>query len=154
MAATRVPVDRIRIAAFRVEDRVDLEMLLKGAKLPTEDLTPAMLADFLLAFQGNKLVGAAGLERHAKDGLLRSVAVEKSLRGTGLGRRLVTSMEDRAMGRGLRQLFLLTTNMEDFFRALGYIPLGRDAAPPGIRNSRQFSDLCPSSSVFMTKRLK
>jgi len=146
-------MDNVRIVPFRVEDRGELEVLLKMSGLPTEDLTPAMLADFLVARQGTVLVGAAGLERHAKDGLLRSVVVDKPLRGTGLGRRLVYAMEDRARGRGLRQLFLLTT-VDDFFRLLGYLPLGRDAAPPGIRNSRQFGELCPSSTVFMTKRLK
>jgi amino-acid N-acetyltransferase len=147
-------MDAVRVSAFRAEDRADLEALLKAAELPTEDLTPAMLADFLVARRGASMVGAAGLERHAKDGLLRSVVVEKSLRGAGLGRRLVTSMEDRARGHGLKQLFLLTTSADDFFRSLGYLPLGRDAAPPGIRNSRQFSELCPSTSSFMTKRLK
>lgn len=144
----------VRVSAFRAEDRGELEALLRAAELPTEDLTPAMLADFLVARHGAILVGAAGLERHTKDGLLRSVVVQKDVRGTGLGRRLVTAMEDRARGRGLRQLFLLTTSADDFFRALGYLPLGRDAAPPGIRNSRQFSALCPASSTFMTKRLK
>lgn len=144
----------VRVTAFRAEDRPEVEAFLQMQELPTVDLNPKMLADFLVARREGILVGVVGLERHPKAGLLRSVAVDKSLRGIGLGKRLVMSMEDRARGRGLRQIFLLTTGAEDFFLALGYRPLDRLDAPPGIRNSRQFRDLCPNSATFMTKALK
>jgi len=144
----------VRVAAFRGEDKAELEAFLKMEGLPTEDLTPAMLADFMVARREGIMVGTVGLERHAKSGLLRSVMVDKTLRGIGLGKRLVMSMEDRARGRGLRQIYLLTNGAEDFFLALGYRPLDRLDAPPGIKNSRQFRDLCPDIATFMTKTLK
>ena len=144
----------IRVTAFRGEDRAELYAMLEMSALPTLDLTPKMLADFLVARQDGVLVGIAGLERHPKAGLLRSVVVDKSLRGIGLGKRLVMSMEDRARGRGLRQIYLLTATADAFFLTLGYRPLDRLDAPPGIRHSRQFSELCPNSATFMTKTLK
>jgi amino-acid N-acetyltransferase len=144
----------IRVTAFRSEDRAEVEAMLQMSGLPTVDLTPKMLADFLVARQDGVLVGIAGLERYVKAGLLRSVVVDKSLRGTGMGKRLVFAMEDRARGRGLKQLYLLTDTAEEFFLYVGYRPLDRLDAPPGIRNSQQFRDLCPSSATFMTKTLK
>ena len=144
----------VRVAAFRGADKAELEAFLKMEGLPTEDLTPGMLADFLVARRDGIMVGTVGLERHAKAGLLRSVMVDKTLRGIGLGKRLVMSMEDRARGRGLRQIYLLTDGAEDFFLAMGYRPLDRLDAPPGVKNSRQFRDLCPSTASFMTKTLK
>lgn len=144
----------IRVTAFRSDDRPELYAMLEMSELATEDLTPKMLADFLIARQDGVLVGIAGLERYPKAGLLRSVVVDKSLRGVGLGRRLVMSMEDRARGRGLKQLYLLTTTADAFFLAMDYRPLDRLDAPPGIRHSQQFSRICPSDSTFMTKTLK
>lgn len=144
----------IRVTAFRAEDRPEIEAMLAMAELPTVDLTSKMLADFLIARQDGILVGIVGLERYPKAGLLRSLMVDKTLRGVGLGKRLVMSMEDRARGRGLRQLYLLTTTADAFFLTMGYRPLDRLDAPSGIRHSRQFSELCPGSSTFMTKTLK
>lgn len=144
----------IRVTAFRAEDKPELEAFLQMQKLPTVDLNPKMLADFLVARREGILVGTAGLERHAKMGLLRSVAVDKGLRGVGLGKRLVMGMEDRARGRGVKQMFLLTDGAEDFFLAMGYRPLDRLDAPSGIRHTQQFRDLCPASATFMTKVLK
>ena len=144
----------VKVAAFRAEDRPELEAFLQMQKLPTVDLNSKMLADFLVARREGILVGTAGLERHTKMGLLRSVAVDSSLRGVGLGRRLVMSMEDRARGRGVKQMFLLTDGAEQFFLGLDYRPLDRLDAPHGIRHTQQFRDLCPASSTFMTKILK
>lgn len=144
----------IRVAAYRAEDRPEIEAMLQMAGLPVSDLTPKMLADFLVARQDGVLVGVVGLERHAKTGLIRSLVVDKSLRGTGLGKRLLFAMEVRARGRGLKQLYLLTTQAEEFFLHMDYRPLDRLAAPFGIRHTQQFTELCPSTSTFMTKALK
>ena len=144
----------VKVAAFRAEDRPELEAFLQMQQLPTVDLNPKMLADFLVARHEGVVVGVAGLERHAKMGLLRSVAVDKTLRGAGLGKRLVMAMEDRARGRGIKQMFLLTEKAEEFFLAMGYRPLDRLDAPSGIRHTQQFRDLCPASATFMTKALK
>ncbi|HEV2321271.1 MAG TPA: arsenic resistance N-acetyltransferase ArsN2 [Gammaproteobacteria bacterium] len=146
--------NEIRVAAYRVEDRPEIEAMLQMAELATSDLTPKMLADFLVARQDGVLVGVVGLERHAKAGLIRSLVVDKSLRGTGLGKRLLFAMEVRARGRGIKQLYLLTTTAEEFFLTQDYRPLDRLDAPFGIRHTQQFSTLCPASSTFMTKTLR
>lgn len=144
----------INIATLGIRDRSALQALLVAAELPTEDLTSTSLGDFLAARAGDTLIGAAGLERHGDTALLRSVVVDKTLRGTGLGQRLVAAMEARARELGVRRLYLLTTTADKFFGRLGYRALARDEAPVAIQATAQFSQLCPSSSAFMMKALE
>jgi amino-acid N-acetyltransferase len=50
-------------------------------------------------------------------------------------------------------MYLLTTTAEQFFTRRGYTKFERGDAPPGIQSSREFADLCPASSIFMSKPL-
>ena len=52
-----------------------------------------------------------------------------------------------------RAIYLLTTSQADYFSALGYAPCPRSRVPQGIRDSRQFSALCPASADVMVKRV-
>jgi hypothetical protein len=40
-----------------------------------------------------------------------------------------------------------------FFKRLGYENADRATAPAGIRTTREFADICPASSAFLTKLL-
>jgi amino-acid N-acetyltransferase len=140
-------------APFQSRDEGALDQLLKVAELSTDDLTTEAMENFLIAHAGDIVVGAAGLEQYDDVALLRSVVVEPSLRGTGLGKRLVDAMEEKARQAGVRVLYLLTETAADFFARLGYRHVEREAAPSAIRATRQFSELCPVSSVFMMKKL-
>ena len=63
--------------------------LLADAELPVEDLSPGKLKHFLVARTNDgSLVGAVGLEPFAEVGLLRSLVVNPSRRGSGLGHEL------------------------------------------------------------------
>ena len=151
-ATARHPV-KTPITAYDARDEIALGILLQMANLPTEDITPEMLEHFLTAHAGNALVGAAGLEVLGEVGLLRSVAVDESHRGTGLGKRLVAAMEEHAREQGVRELYLLTTDAVDFFAGMGYRKLPREQAPAAIAGTAQFSNLCPSSAAFLVKTL-
>jgi amino-acid N-acetyltransferase len=143
----------VGIKPYTAHDEPALLELLEVAELPSEDLTPAMLEDFLVAHLDGRLVGTAGLEHYEDVGLLRSVAVEEAHRGTGLGKRLVEAMEEQAREAGVRDLYVLTTTAERFFAGLGYKTAAREQAPEAIKATEQFSKLCPSSSTFMVKSL-
>lgn len=142
------------ISEFTSHDEVALATLLQMADLSTEDITPETLEHFLVAHLDKALVGCVGLEVMEESGLLRSVAVDEAHRGTGLGKELVTAMEEHAKDAGVRELYLLTTTAEGFFAGLGYRKVPREQAPPGIAGTEQFSNLCPSSSSFMLKSLQ
>ncbi len=100
---------------------------------------------------GGRIVGAAALEHHGADGLLRSVVVGESLRGTGLGRRLTQAALDAADSAGLRSVRLLTETAPDFFAHLGFERFDRAQAPPAIAASEEFAVACPDSAVAMVR---
>jgi len=128
--------------------------LLAAANLPTEDLEPAAVASFLVAAAGGDIVGAVTFERYQQHALLRSLVVDADWRGHGVGRGLVEAAEASASGAGLESLTLLTQTAAPLFRALGYRDIPRDQAPALVRDSAEFTHLCPSSSDCLMKNLK
>ncbi len=127
--------------------------LLRAAGLPVEDVSANRLGDFLVATRGNVVVGLVGLEAHADIGLLRSLVSHPDARGLGLGQRLVAEIEALARGRGIRELWLLTIDAQDYFEKRGYTVQERAAAPDAIRRTAEFTTLCPGDAVLMMKPL-
>ena len=142
------------IVAATVGDEANIRRLLEASDLPTADLTPALLRNFLVQREGSELVAVGGLELTGDSVLLRSLAVAPSQRSRGLGRQMVQALEALARDRAYHQVYLLTTSAERYFGKLGYEQGTRESAPPGIRATKEFSSLCPSSSSLMVKTLE
>ena len=130
-----------------------IRALLAASGLPGEDLTPAHLDSFWVRRDPAGLVGVVGLELRGHAALLRSLAVRRDGQGHGLGAALLAHAESQAGVLGVDRLYLLTTTAERFFAAHGYAVTPRETAPPEIRGMAEFTELCPSSSVCMTKRI-
>jgi amino-acid N-acetyltransferase len=141
------------ILAARTTDDPAIRGLLEAADLPTQDLTPSLLAHFLVARDGDMLVGAVGLEPAGDTALLRSLVVADAARDRGIGDELVRAIERAARAKGLRALYLLTTTADGYFARRGYTQIDRAVAPVALHETPQFKTLCPSSSVVMTKTL-
>ena len=89
------------------------------------------------------IVGAAAVEPYGQAGLLRSVVVAESRRGTGLGRELVAAAEALAQEEGIRELYLLTETAADWFPRLGYEVVDREEARAAVGDVRRVHDgLC------------
>ena len=134
----------------------DLELAtdwLAGAGLPTKDLTASHMDAFLIAVRHEKALGMIGLEQLTEIGLLRSLIVDQSYRGKGLGANLVAELESKARRHELRELWLLTIDADAFFARHGYVAIEREHAPAAIQSSAEFSSLCPGDAVLMRKRL-
>src|SRR5438045_379672 len=116
--------------------------LLKQANLPTEDLTAAHCEQFWFAGPESRPSGIVGLEVFGEVALLRSLAVDATRRGSGTGTALLRHAENQARAQGVRTLYLLTTTAEPFFARHGYARASREAAPPAIRATREFSGIC------------
>jgi len=63
-----------------------VETLLDKNGLPSDDVEPGRNR-FYIGYDGDTRVGVGGVERHGTDGLLRSVVIERSARGTDTERR-------------------------------------------------------------------
>lgn len=122
--------------------------LLAEAGLPTAGV-PATLDGYVVAANATTVIGVAGLERYGDKGLLRSVVVAPSLRGTGLGQALTEQVIAQARNTGVTDLYLLTTTAERFFPRFGFGPVVRDAVPAAVLTSAEFQGACPSTAVIM-----
>jgi amino-acid N-acetyltransferase len=129
-----------------------IESLLDASELPTADVRSSV-GRFYVAHDGDNRVGAGGLEIYGTDGLLRSVVVEQSVRGEGVGGTLLEALEAKARAAGVETLYLLTTTAAEFFVARGYEETERSAPPAEIRGASEFEDLCPTAATCLRKAL-
>ena len=126
--------------------------LLKRQSLPPDGLTDHAATTVVARLDG-RVVGSAAIEMYADGGLLRSVAVDDSLKGQGLGRALTEQAVALARAAGLDALYLLTTTAEGYFPKLGFERTTREDVPAGVRSSVEFTSACPASAIVMRKRL-
>ncbi len=125
---------------------------LAAARLPAADLSIDDMQHFLLAESDGVPVGTVGLEPFGNVGLLRSLVVVPHSQGGGAGRMLVAALEGQAAARGMHELWLLTTDADAYFTKLGYEVMPRESAPESIRQTTEFSKLCPGDAILMRKR--
>ena len=130
-----------------------VERTLRDADLPLDGLTEQFGDSYAIAESGGDIIGVEGIEVHGDDGLLRSAAVVPAWRGKGVGDALTRNRIDWARDRGLHALYLLTTTAGDYFPRFGFTKVERDVAPDAVRRSREFSEACPSTALFMTLSL-
>ena len=143
-----------RIRAARSDDLGKVENALREADLPLDGLGDQFGESYAVAEADGVLIGVEGIEVHGRDGLLRSAAVAPSWRGKGVGDALTRDRIEWARRRGLDSLYLLTTTAGSYFPRFGFASSDRERAPDAIRQSREFSEACPSTALFMRLALK
>jgi N-acetylglutamate synthase-like GNAT family acetyltransferase len=126
--------------------------LLKEAGLPVADLKVKHLA--LAAEYNDVFQGLIGLEALGEIALLRSLVVSSDARGRGIGAALVAALETACVADAVRELWLLTTDADEFFMKQGYAIRERTDVPDAIRTTEEFSSLCPGTAVVMSKSLR
>ncbi len=130
-------------------DLPEVQALLAAAGLPQAGLEEHIL-NFMLALEGEKVVGCAGLEVHQNSGLLRSVVVAPAYRSQGVGAKLTEGMVDLARQKNLTSLSLLTETAADFFLRFGFVEIPRAELPAALQSSEELRGACPESAVAMT----
>jgi amino-acid N-acetyltransferase len=123
--------------------------LLAQADLPLDGLADFFADGYAVAETAGTIVGAEGIEVYAGAGLLRSAVVDPKWRGRGVGDALTRDRITWARERGLTALYLLTTTATGYFPRFGFAPVAREAAPTGVRASREFASACPETAAFM-----
>jgi amino-acid N-acetyltransferase len=142
---------RIREATSR--DLGAVQSLLSANDLPIDGVKENF-SSFIVAEDNGEIAGAIGLEMFGPVGLLRSAVVSLDHRGSGVGRRLVEQILDRASDEGIEELFLLTTTAEKYFPRFGFSSTTRSAVPAAVKASAEFHGACPDTAVVMTRRVK
>jgi len=102
----------------------------KGIMLPRTELELAEnLRDFTVVRESGRLLACGALHIYSpSSGEIRSLAVDPSAQGRGLGRGLVAALEQEARELGLRTVFAFTY-IPEFFRKLGYFEVDRSELP-------------------------
>lgn len=126
--------------------------LLSKSDLPLDGVKENF-SDFVVAEDRGEIAGAIGLEKYGSVALLRSAVVSPRHRGTGVGRKLVERLLERAERDGIEELFLLTTTAEEYFPRFGFSRTTRSAVPDALKASAEFQGACPDSAVVMKRRV-
>lgn len=134
-------------------DLPEIAALLKDAHLPTAGLE-AHILNFVLALDGETVVGCAGLEVHQNSGLLRSVVVAPGYRAHGIGAKLTEGMIELAQQKNLTTLSLLTETAQDYFPRFGFVQVPRTELPAALSASAELQGACPDSATAMLLKLE
>jgi amino-acid N-acetyltransferase len=138
----------ITINPATAADLAPIKALLEASGLPTAGVDEHWKT-FIIARDGDRMVGCGGAEAYQFAALLRSIAVLPDYRSHGIGRRIVRQLLDRLASRGLREFYLLTTTAEEYFRKRGFKTIDRDEVHPQLLSSREFQDACPTTATCM-----
>jgi amino-acid N-acetyltransferase len=134
------------------QDFIAVETLLSNNDLPLDGVKENF-SDFVVAEEQGEITGAIGLERHGSVALMRSAVVSPDHRGSGIGRKLVEHVLERARQDGIEELFLLTTTAEKYFPRFGFDRTTRSAVPDALNASAEFQGACPDTAVVMRRRI-
>jgi amino-acid N-acetyltransferase len=126
--------------------------LLTRSGLPIDGLREHFKTALVTRRDG-RVVGSAALEVYEDGALLRSVAVDASRRGAGLGSELTAAAIRLAEALRAPALYLLTTTADGYFPKFGFESISRAEVPPAVQTSVEFVSACPASAIVMRKRL-
>ena len=138
----------IQVVGASTEDLPAIKQLLIDNDLPTAGVDEHWKT-FIVARDGEAIVGCGGSEAHQFTALLRSIAVHPDYRSLGIGRKIVRQLLDRLASRGIREFYLLTTTAQEYFRKRGFKVIDRDEVHPQLLGSAEFQGACPDSAVCM-----
>ncbi len=145
-----------RFRQARVSDVLALRDLLEASSLGAAGVEDR-LAQTLVAPKRSPGAGLAAaaclLDVGDGLGLLRSVAVDPLVRGSGLGTLAVAAALRKARLSGLSVVHLFTEGAEPFFERLGFARTDRERLPPSVAGNPQALEECAANAVPMTLRL-
>ena len=125
----------MKISRAAERDLPQVQALLRTAGLP-EVGRDFPRANLIVGLDGALVVGVVGLEVCGRLGVLAFAVVREDRRGKGVGTSLAQALVARANELGLRELYVVASAGREFFGALGFVELPRDAVPAQILASR------------------
>jgi N-acetylglutamate synthase-like GNAT family acetyltransferase len=111
------------------------------------------LSTYLVATQGDEIVGTAGAEVYGDLALLRSVAVAPVLQRQGVGKILVSRLLEEAKRRQIAKVYLLSVTAPEYFAQFGFKRCPRENAPAALHASAEFQSACPAWAALLSLTL-
>lgn len=134
------------------DDLGKIKLLLESVSLPSVDIGDH-ISNFLVLEYAGTLIGTIGMELYGETALLRSLAIRKEYQFDGYGRNLYQCLVLNAQKNGVKHIYLLTTTAEKYFSKKGFRKISRYEVPEEIKNTTEYTTLCPSDSICMVKIL-
>tara|TARA_B100000315_G_scaffold259252_1_gene314512 strand:- start:1642 stop:2094 length:453 start_codon:yes stop_codon:yes gene_type:complete len=138
----------VSIEPAQNEDLPAVLALLERSGLPMVGYADH-LATAMVGREENRIVASAALELYGPESLLRSVAVDESWRGHGLGKRITLAALALSRKHGAGTIYLLTETAQAFFTRLGFKAVPRNKVPASVRTSVEFTVACPDTVQAM-----
>ena len=96
----------------------------------SEDEVATNIRSYVLAKDDGKLVGYAALHIHSlRLAEIRSLIVDESYRGQGIGQRIVAFTLEEAKALGVKEDVLVLTYLPAFFEKLGFQEINKEVIP-------------------------
>lgn len=130
----------------------EIKALLKSNNLPYEDIISSKV-DFTTTTIEGVIIGCIGVEKYGEDALLRSFVVTDTYKGKGIGKELLLQLIEKSKTEKVKNIHLLTTTAKTYFKKFGFLEKERVTAPEAIAKTKEFSEICPASSIYMIKEL-
>lgn len=139
--------DVITLRRARAADVPRMIELIAGAELPPLFVSE-YVDSFVVAERANAVLACGAVEVFGQCGVIRSVVVDPSLRGSGVGKRLWQRLEADARAAGVTDLYLFTADAHDFWRRLGFSDIGFEDWRPEPRMNWQYQFLSQNRDLF------
>ncbi len=96
----------------------------------SDDEIATNIRSYILAKEGDKLVGYTALHIHSRDiAEVRSLIVHNDFRKQNIGRAMVKYAINEAKELGIQREVLALTYIADFFKKMGFIEIEKDEIP-------------------------
>ena len=129
--------DAIRPA--RRQHMPEARAVLAAAGIPSNTAADEHAAAFFVLHNEAGLVGCVALEVLGDDAVLHSLAVTPEVRGVGYGWMLADTAISEGRHRGVRHIYLVTTDAADFFAAkFGFRVVDRSTVSPAVNGTAAF----------------
>lgn len=144
MAAADEPLE---IRPARPAELGAIERLVREARLPTDGLEDVWRT--WVAVEHGRVVGTVSLERYENALLLRSMAVESSHRGSGVGGALIGVLLETADEIG--PVALLTEGAASWFERFGFETVDRSKLDARLQASVELRYACPATATALVR---
>ncbi len=132
------------------EHSSSIKGLLQQNNLPVADLEEGKQT-FWIVMDGENIASVIGLEQYGSYGLLRSMATDKNHRDKGMAALLIETLIAGARHNTIKEVYLLTETAATYFEKKGFEKVNRDEVPEEIKQSKEFSHVCPATATVMKK---